>query len=261
MCSDIFNIFTLYTEPDKTETYTASATAIPCCFLRRCSMPAWLRNDEERRQLFAALRSTPPPEPVRGLCFFLYHRVWRTTPYNRIIMQNIMKISIDSINSIVWIVSIHVVFKFMNVLGIIWIDFHEMLLFPIFSFYQVALYHLAKILPTSCQGASERRKRNLSQLWTESSLCWSCGTWHVRVCEKHCGKMQRRWVAEFLPIQGSARLCLIAGHLMSYHLETGNQHGENKLKTVSREDSLSESIRGQAYINSRKVKRWVLEVA
>lgn len=29
-------------------------------------MPAWLRNDEERRQLFAALRSTPPPEPVRG---------------------------------------------------------------------------------------------------------------------------------------------------------------------------------------------------
>ena len=63
-------------------------------------MPAWLRNDEERRQLFAALRSTPPPEPVRGLCFFfLYHRVWRITPYNRIIMQNIMKISIDSINS------------------------------------------------------------------------------------------------------------------------------------------------------------------
>lgn len=95
MCSDIF---TLYTEPDKTETYTASATAIPCCFLRRCSMPAWLRNDEERRQLFAALRSTPPPEPVRGLCFFC-HRVWRITPYNRIIMQNIMKISIDSINS------------------------------------------------------------------------------------------------------------------------------------------------------------------
>lgn len=28
-------------------------------------MPAWLRNDEERQQLFAALRSTPP-EPVRG---------------------------------------------------------------------------------------------------------------------------------------------------------------------------------------------------
>lgn len=31
-------------------------------------MPAWLRNEEERRQLFAALRSVPQ-EPVRGAWF------------------------------------------------------------------------------------------------------------------------------------------------------------------------------------------------
>ena len=29
-------------------------------------MPAWVRNEEERSQLLTALRSTPPPEPVRG---------------------------------------------------------------------------------------------------------------------------------------------------------------------------------------------------
>ena len=90
-----------------------------------------------------------------------------------------MKISIDSINSmnsIVWIVSIHVVFKFMNVLGIIWIDFHEMSLFPIFSFYQVALYHLANILPTSCQHlanilpGSKRKKEEKPQPTVDRKL-------------------------------------------------------------------------------------------
>ena len=60
----------------------------------------------------------------------------------------------------------------MNVLGIIWIDFHEMLLFPIFSFYQVALYHLANILPTSCQhlARSKRKKEEKPQPTVDRKL-------------------------------------------------------------------------------------------
>lgn len=43
----------------------------------------------------------------------------------------------------------------------------------------------------SKEAARERKKRRFSQRWSESLLCWNCGTWHVRVCEKRCGKMMR----------------------------------------------------------------------